>query len=435
MSAIPVSRVNYFDRQYIRLAELTDEQAYHLQLHRRHNLSHHSWGIVAGLELVLQEERPVVLPGLAVDGYGRELLLAERLPLGRDTFDRLGTSRIDLWLEYRLTMSTDASAPLDEPGAERQPYRAIERAVVVPERARADTDPRRPPGVPAEAFEAPMLATPDDPALRWPVYLGRIAMQVDARGPSFTLDPSGRVHAGLNAELIDHPGNACRIELGHRPDSPESRILGSQEIKYAGGSNRDFAVFVPNPETEQDSLPLQPVLSIQDGQTCIRGSAEVHGNLLLDGTALQFTAAGSETEPNADGLPAIYRVRSTDKSVLNDDVLRIDIGNADEALRALVIGVTKDGRFVPALTVSLSQGGSDGGQPLVTVHGELRIEGSIQANDIRARTVTQEVAALLNGLVQGALATGSGAGATPSVPTPNPVPAGKRAPKSPSGST
>ena len=31
MSAAPAIRVNYFDRQFIRLAELRDEQAYHLQ--------------------------------------------------------------------------------------------------------------------------------------------------------------------------------------------------------------------------------------------------------------------------------------------------------------------------------------------------------------------------------------------------------------------
>src|SRR5262245_12722876 len=103
MATVPATRVNYFSGQYIRLSELTDEQAYHLQIHRRHNLSHHSWGIVVGLELMLgEDQQPVVLPGLAVDGYGRELLLLDRKAFGRELFDRFGTNRLDLWLEYRL---------------------------------------------------------------------------------------------------------------------------------------------------------------------------------------------------------------------------------------------------------------------------------------------------------------------------------------------
>ena len=60
MPAVLASRVNYHERQFIRLAEMCDEQAYHRQLHRRHNLTHHAWGIVAGLELVVNDGLPQV---------------------------------------------------------------------------------------------------------------------------------------------------------------------------------------------------------------------------------------------------------------------------------------------------------------------------------------------------------------------------------------
>ena len=61
MAVTPTSRVNYFDRQFIRLSELKDEQDYHIQLRRRHNLTHHSWGIVLGLEIVSEQDgRPAV---------------------------------------------------------------------------------------------------------------------------------------------------------------------------------------------------------------------------------------------------------------------------------------------------------------------------------------------------------------------------------------
>jgi hypothetical protein len=398
MSAVPATRVNYFDRQFIRLAELSDEQAYHRQLHRRHNLSHHSWGIVVGLEILLEEDgRPVVRPGLAVDGYGRELLLLERRVYGREEFDRFATNRLDLWLEYRLELSDDRLAPVECGVSDpNRRYRATERAEIVATRGGARPDPRHPPGVPATAFEEPLLATPDEPCYRWPVYLGRVIMEIPASGaPTFEIDTDDRVYVGLNAELIDHPGNASRIELGRRPPQDDVKQIGADEYRYAAGPDRDFAVFAPDPA----SSTLQPTLSIYGTATQIRGMAEIHGNLVLDGASLQFPDASSSQTPATDDKPAIYRTV---------DELRIDVGALGAGDRALVIGVTKDGKFQPALEVQFASGmGAGAVNPVVIVHGDLHIEGTIKSEDIRTRTVTEEVAALLTGMVQAAIAAGS----------------------------
>lgn len=402
MSADPASRVNYFDRQYIRLAELSDEQAYHLQMHRRHNLSHHSWGIVTGLDLVLENGAPVVRPGLAVDGYGRELLLAERRPFDREEFDRRGSNRIDLWLEYRLALSSDAQAPVDCGASDpRAYYRATERAEVYSTTAGARPDPRRPPGVPAEALEEPQLATPDDPARRWPVYLGRAIMQVPASGPpTFTVDAADRVYVGLNAELIDHPGNASRIELGRRPPHIDEKKIGDDTFGYAADPDRDFAVFVPNTDS-----PLKPALSIYKAASQINGTAEIHGNLVLDGSSLQFTKSGvtGDDAASPDGDPAMYRATGT-----AGDELRIDVGELNAADRSIVIGLTKDGKFQPALSIRFPGAMNADGtvNPQVTVHGDLDIEGTINSPDIRTRTVTEDVAVLLTGMIQAAIASG-----------------------------
>src|SRR5256885_15809770 len=112
MPVDPATRVNYFDRQFIRVAELRDEQAYHVEMRRRHNLSHHSWGIVLGLQVLPQDDgRPAVRPGMAVDGYGRELLLTSSRVIGRSDFDRYGTSRLGPWLQYPLGVVDDSPAP------------------------------------------------------------------------------------------------------------------------------------------------------------------------------------------------------------------------------------------------------------------------------------------------------------------------------------
>ena len=348
MTLEPVTRVNYFDRQFIRLTELRDEQAYHVHLRRRHNLSHHSWGIVLGLEIVMQDDgRAAVRPGLAVDGYGRELLLVTSRAIGRDVFDRYGTSRLDVWLEYQLDFSDDRLAPVECDGGDpSRRYRVEERGGLVFTRGGARPDPRHPPGVPAEAFDEPFLATPDDPRTRWPVYLGRVVMDLPASGtPTFDIDTADRVYVGLNAEVIDHPGNATRVELGRRPVAPDTRMLGGQPIEYEQGPERDFAVFVPG-----DGQPLHPAIAVYRDGTQIRGHTAVHGNLVLDGSSLVFPEGMQESEADTDGHPAIYRKKN------GADELRIDIGSLNAGDRKLVLGVTKDGVFKEALTITFEIG-------------------------------------------------------------------------------
>jgi hypothetical protein len=393
MALSPASRVNYYDRQYIRLAELRDEQAYHLQQRRRHNLSHHTWGIVVGLELLIEDGRPVVRPGLAVDGYGRELLLLNRAVCGREQFDRLGARRLDLWLEYRLDLDDDRLAPAECGSADAsRRYRATERAEVVVTRGGARPDPRHPPGVPPAAFEEPLLATPDDPVQRWPVYLGRIAMDISDQGEaSYEIDGADRIYVGLNAGLIDHPGNGGRIELGRRTAEVDSKRVGDDEYRYAADPQREFAVFAGG----APSVELQPTLAVYDSATQIRGATEVHGNLVLDGGTLQFPDAASAAA-RTGGVPALYRC---------GDELRLDLGTLAEGSRALAIGVVKNGEFQPAVEVRIDDAiGQAPPQARVTVFGHLHVEGTIDSADVRTRTVTEEVAALLSGMLQTTIA-------------------------------
>jgi hypothetical protein len=393
MTAIPASRVNYSEHQYLRLAEFHDEQAYHIALRRRHNLSHHSWGIVTGLELVLEQKVPVVRPGLAIDGYGRELLLLDRFTVDRPVFDRYGTNRLDLWLEYDLA-GADAGAPAAtcDPATPRQQYRAIERARVVVERASAGpVEPRRPEIVPAEALDAVIGATPDDPLRRWPVYLGRLGMKISEAGtPEYTVVPAGLPYIGLNAEIIDHPGNASRLELGRAdPSVDDRRDIGGETCVYKGETGREFAVFVPPDDGDLSSL--KPTIAVTDGATQIRGTTVVHGNLVLDGSSLLFLNAVAEKDVDVTEGPAIYRVAA------GGDELRIDFGDSALAVRRFVLGLTKDGQFQPALEITLENGKS---APTVTVKGDFRVEGTFAGNDIRLRTLSQDLIPQLAAMLQ-----------------------------------
>jgi hypothetical protein len=71
-------RVNYFDRQFLRAADLQAEQAYGLDRRRRHNRLLHGPGVAEGLQVSGNVGDPFVTvsPGTAYDASGQEIVLA-----------------------------------------------------------------------------------------------------------------------------------------------------------------------------------------------------------------------------------------------------------------------------------------------------------------------------------------------------------------------
>lgn len=93
-----IERLHYYPRQYLGSADMEDQQAYLRDMRRRHNVAPHTWGIVVGLEL---EQRPrlgspdevdvYVKPGLAIDGFGREIVVLATYQLNTVDFAAFGT--------------------------------------------------------------------------------------------------------------------------------------------------------------------------------------------------------------------------------------------------------------------------------------------------------------------------------------------------------
>ena len=76
-----MTRVNYIERQRLRAVDLRGEQDYLLGLDGRHVLAPHTWGIVCGLFVTVDGNKATVSPGLAIDGYGRELIVLSEVEL------------------------------------------------------------------------------------------------------------------------------------------------------------------------------------------------------------------------------------------------------------------------------------------------------------------------------------------------------------------
>jgi hypothetical protein len=116
MATDEITRLHTFQYQTLGAEDLAAEQAYHRDMRRRHHLGPHTWGIVAGL--LLKEiphlgdataRDPVILPGLAVDGFGREIVVPFAVPLDPLLFDTFITvAHHEVWIGFE---SEPASRP------------------------------------------------------------------------------------------------------------------------------------------------------------------------------------------------------------------------------------------------------------------------------------------------------------------------------------
>ena len=73
----PLKRLHYFDGRMLSAADLATEQQYFRERMKRHNRFLHGSGVVAGLEVGVEEKNILLLPGMALDCTGEEIAVSE----------------------------------------------------------------------------------------------------------------------------------------------------------------------------------------------------------------------------------------------------------------------------------------------------------------------------------------------------------------------
>ncbi len=94
---VSFQRPNYFEGKLLTAADFRAEQEYQNQKRWLHNRMLHGYGVVAGLEVLIEENENagaeiIVSPGLALDGWGREIIVPESLRA------KLPSDRRELWV-------------------------------------------------------------------------------------------------------------------------------------------------------------------------------------------------------------------------------------------------------------------------------------------------------------------------------------------------
>lgn len=379
MSDNSITRVHYFEGQFLRTQDFVDEQAYHVAMRRRHNISHHTWGIVSGLELVLEEGNFYVQPGLAVDGYGRELVLPEKRTLSSSAFVDKGSTELDVWLTYGLTSSDEATAGYAGCGNGNKTgasfYRWQETAQIVLAKPDPDFPNRRMPeevAVRDRNFSA-VRTPPDNPELSWPVFLGQIINDPANQQQPLAVKLDDRPYVGLVGEEITAPSGRARVQIGSDP---------------VPGGRRRFVVFTRDENaTAQAATWLSRFEVDVDGEVTVQGNATIQGNLVVAGGAVEFEAgpARDRVAPPWD----IYHFKEADVEELRIEMAAPPTGgiagNNRVVIGAWFKGLDETGQekeeFHPCLTIR--------DDCTVEVGGNLVVKGQITARAIVPGQLTE----------------------------------------------
>ncbi len=437
-----ITRVHYFPRQFLRTQDFTDEQAYHIAMRRRHNVAHHTWGIASGLEVVLADGNFYVQPGVAIDGYGRELVLSQKQPLNAKAFVDKGSRTLDVWLIYGLVSEDKPPAGYagcGEPDAALF-YRAQEAAhVELSKPSLVSTSRRQPDGVPAADLNFSPFRTPPDTALSsWPVFLGQIINDPTNTKQPVSVNAADRPYIGLVGESVIAPSGRARVQIGAERENDASRfaVFTRDERSSQQGDDTQLSdcpgLLPPPPDASgQQPAAIARLIIDKDGEVSIKNDASLYGNLTLAGGALEFEA-GTARDPGATPW-SIYRVSDAKGGV---EELRIEMaGSAPGGLAGknqVVVGSWFKGTdetgnpkemFHSCLTIS-----DDG---TVTVHGNLKVEGSVKGNiEVRSRVEGQlnaaargfATSAFMGGVIgAGGQLSGGSASALKGVAQPEPV--------------
>lgn len=382
MSYDGVVRVRYFEGQFLRRQDFDTEQRYQIAMRRRHNVANHSWGIVEGLGLGLAAEGGglEVDSGYAVDGYGRELVVTSRRPVPPEELDERRGDVFDVWLEYDKEAADPAPPGWACPGERgRDDYRWLEipRVTVTPADPRNPPPARQPPGTEIHPWAGAAQTPPDDPAVRWPVFLGRAFVRPDDEDTPYFVDPSGRPFAGLVGNLFRRSDEVLDVSV-------------SLDAATDGRGGR-FAVNLPDGRGGEIAR-----LTVDDpGGVTVRGDLTVEGDVTVAGAVdFEVGTAASPPESGAGGWQVYLADPGSAGRELRIQMPGLGSGAGSRDNRVVVGAWSEEAEaFLPALIV--------GADRTVRVPGELVVEGRLVKGQEGAPRAADTEDALLGNFLAG----------------------------------
>lgn len=199
-----IKRLCYYERQFLGVRDFQDEQAYHIMMRRRHLIAQHTWGIVVGLELTQETGTDgwIMQAGMAVDGFGREIVVFEPEPLNiaqiaAQLSGTVGSTSLNIWLTHWLEKVDRPPAGYELCDQPDQFSRVQETYRILYQDDPPSRDRTNPPQ-PYEILE-------DDPTQgAWPIFLGEIVWD-STTGEITAVNLAGRKYVGMVGSEVISP--------------------------------------------------------------------------------------------------------------------------------------------------------------------------------------------------------------------------------------
>ncbi|MFO1119693.1 MAG: hypothetical protein U1E38_06150 [Rhodospirillales bacterium] len=293
-----VSRPIYYEGQILGPADLLDAIEYARAKRERHDRYLHRWGIVDGLTLTSTGARLFVEPGIAIDGYGREIVVTDRLGLTADDFRRVQGTSADAAALYPVFLTSVFRTREPVPSAmgacaALQASRIQERFQVRFGNLGDETL--------AEEQEAPGLSAAPSPAegvSQWLILLGFVSWN-DAAGSFASVadfkDVSGnrigRRYVGVNADSMAAQSGTLVLKTQQRP-TPSNPAL---RLSDDDGGTLSFGFF------ERPGV-FKPVVTVtSDGD--IEAKGKLQGRAVTDAVQMESgVATDGMTVPLPPGI-------------------------------------------------------------------------------------------------------------------------------------
>jgi hypothetical protein len=280
MATDEILRLHYYERQYLGAADLDDQQSYLRDMRRRHNIAHHTWGIVAGLDLV---EVPVagdptavdvfIRPGMAIDGFGREIIVMAPEKLDPAKFASFtDDNHRSVWIGYDQKQAKQPQAGFAQCDAGSQFDRIQETFTIEVEPSQHTHDDVTVNGQQVNPTST-NLAIPLDDSVPYQEFPD------DSNDPLWLI-PLGFVHwDGSAGQQKFKPANPpSRLSDGRAYVGMVAQTIYGPAAEPAGDPNK------PDPVADAPRLFLQPRFLPANPDAA--GFAEVIGRLQVDGRIL-----------------------------------------------------------------------------------------------------------------------------------------------------
>jgi hypothetical protein len=397
-------RMNYRDGQYLGPSDFMLEQRYHRDMRRRLSLGQHTWGIFTGLELSEQPREGsttdvdvFITPGLAIDGYGREIVNYAAFKLEPALFNRMtGDQFVKVWISYAtepVDLLRDGYQLCDDPD-----YRNHTRETFKVEVGERPT-PCDPVVIAGRRITLPDTSLPvdlsiphqalpdDDEVVRWLVPLGEVHwngsdgfVKADPQDPDdIAQRKRGRVYGGVVSahtyaidstwELVVRPPAPPPPPLGPAPPAPraEGFIRGKLTV--------EDLLIVQDEGIRLDDSPI----SFADQQGDDRGRPLVLSRFDHSDSADLIVKVG---DASAGKNRLVIRSSTTDRVTIADDgtvaVLGGRVTLQQAATGAANWGIKVDGANLQFLepddndrvVFEILDIGDDLGNPALRLHGE-----------------------------------------------------------------